>query len=54
MQDLSVYAWKDPLGEVRIVDMQIGSRKAGKTLPLRQYWRRMGDRWQVLSEEIRG
>lgn len=54
VQDLSVYSWKDPQGEVRIVDMQIGSRKAGKTLPLRQYWRRMGDRWQVLSEEIRG
>ena len=53
VQDLSVYAWKDPLGEVRIVDMQIGSRKAGKTLPLRQYWRRIGDRWEVLSEEIR-
>lgn len=54
VQDLSVYFWKDPQGEVRIVDMQIGSRKAGKTLPLRQYWRRVGDRWEVLSEEIRG
>lgn len=53
VQDLSVYAWKDPQGEVRIVDMQIGSRKAGKTLPLRQYWRLKGDRWEVLSEEIR-
>ena len=54
VQDMSVYSWKDPQGEVRIVDMQIGSRKAGKTLPLRQYWRRVGDRWEVLSEEIRG
>lgn len=54
VQDLSVYSWKDPQGEIRIVDMQVGSRKAGKTLPLRQYWRRMGDRWEVLSEEIRG
>ena len=54
VQDLSVYSWKDTQGEVRIVDMQIGSRKAGKTLPLRQYWRRIGDRWEVLSEEIRG
>ncbi|WP_159912904.1 murein L,D-transpeptidase family protein [Pantoea sp. 18069] len=53
VQDLSVYAWKDPQGEIRIVDMQIGSRKAGKSLPLRQYWRRLGDRWEVLSEEIR-
>jgi len=54
VQDLSVYSWKDTQGEVRIVDMQIGSRKAAKTLPLRQYWRRVGDRWEVLSEEIRG
>lgn len=53
LQQLSVYSWKDAQGDIRIVDMQIGSRKAGKTLPLRQYWRKVGERWEVLSEEIR-
>ncbi|MNR45748.1 hypothetical protein D3C85_1646300 [compost metagenome] len=54
VQDLSVYAWKDRLGEIRIVDMQIGSRQAGRTLPLRQYWRKVGERWEVFAEEVRG
>lgn len=54
VRDLSVYAWKEARGEIRIVEMQVDSRKAGKALPLRQYWRRVGDRWEVLSEEIRG
>lgn len=54
VQDLSVYAWKDRLGEIRIVDMRIGSRQAGRTLPLRQYWRKVGERWEVFSEEVRG
>jgi len=54
VQDLSVYAWKEARGEIRIVEMQLASRKAGRALSLRQYWRRMGEHWQVLSEEIRG
>lgn len=54
MQNLSVYAWQEARGEIRIVEMQLGSRKAGKALPLRQYWRRVGERWEVMSEEIRG
>lgn len=54
MQQLSVYSWKDAQGDIRIVDMQVGSRKAGKTLPLRQYWRKVGERWEVFSEEVRG
>lgn len=54
VQDLSVYAWKEAKGEIRIVEMQLGSRKAGKALSLRQYWHRIADRWEVLSEEIRG
>lgn len=54
MQNLSVYAWKEAKGEIRIVEMQLGSRKAGKVLPLRQYWRRVGERWEVMSEDVRG
>lgn len=54
LQNLSVYAWKDPQGEIRIVDAQIGSKKAGKLLPLRQYWRKSGARWEIFSEEVRG
>ncbi|MCD2512137.1 L,D-transpeptidase family protein [Comamonas endophytica] len=54
VQDLSVYAWKEAKGEIRIVEMQLGSQKARKALALRQYWHRTGDRWEVLSEEVRG
>ena len=54
MQQLSVYSWKDAQGDIRIVDMQIGSARAGKSLPLRQYWRKSGGRWEVFSEEVRG
>ncbi len=53
-RNLSVYAWKDLEGDIRIVEMQVGSAKAGKFLPLRQYWRKVGARWEVFSEEVRG
>ncbi len=54
LQNLSVYAWKDKEGDIRIVDAQIGSKKAGKFQPLRQYWRKAGGHWEIFSEEVRG
>lgn len=54
LQNLSVYAWKDPQGDIRIVDVQIGSKNVGKFLPLRQYWRKSGGHWEIFSEEVRG
>ena len=54
LQDVSIYTWKDPKGEIRIVDLQVGGKRISKPLPVRQYWRRAGDRWEIFSEEIRG
>ncbi len=53
LRNLSVYAWKDQEGDIRIVDVQIGRKKVGKFVPLRQYWRKVGERWQIFSEELR-
>ncbi|MGB3070745.1 MAG: L,D-transpeptidase family protein [Ottowia sp.] len=54
MKNISVYAWKDAKGEIRIVDLQVSSKRAGKPLSLRQYWRKAGNRWEIFSETVRG
>lgn len=54
VQDVSVFAWQDAQGEIRIVDLTVKRRAEGEALPLRQYWRRAGDRWLLFSEEVRG
>lgn len=54
LQELSMYAWKDAKGEIRIVNLKAGSKAFAEKLPLRQYWRKTGNRWKLFSEEIMG
>ncbi|WP_157667537.1 L,D-transpeptidase family protein [Comamonas serinivorans] len=51
VEDVSVFAWKDAQGEIRIVNLKVTAR-AASALTLRQYWRKTGDRWQLFSEDI--
>lgn len=53
-QNVSIYTWKDPKGEIRIVDLQVNAKRARKPLSLRQYWRKTGGRWEIFSEGVRG
>lgn len=54
LQEFSVYAWKDAKGEIRIVNLKAGSKAFAEGLPLRQYWRKVGNRWKLFSEEVIG
>lgn len=54
LQDISVYGWKDAKGEIRIVNLKARSKAFAEGLPLRQYWRKTGNRWKLFSEEIMG
>lgn len=50
VDDISIYAWKEPGGEVRIVNFQVG--EPGKTFGLRQYWQKTAAGWKILSESL--
>lgn len=50
VDDISIYAWKEPRGEVRIVNLQVG--EPGKTFGLRQYWQKTATGWRILSESL--
>ena len=52
LQDVSVYAWKDEEGEIRIVNLKVKGGALAQPLSLRQYWRKSGDQWQLFSEDI--
>lgn len=52
LQDVSVYAWKDEEGEIRIVNLKVKGGALAQPLSLRQYWRKLGDQWQLFSEDI--
>jgi lipoprotein-anchoring transpeptidase ErfK/SrfK len=54
VQALSVYAWKDAQGEIRIVSLKAHSKAFTDDLQLRQYWRRKGNRWELFSEDVLG
>lgn len=50
INDISIYAWKEPGGEVRIVNLQVG--EPGKAFGLRQYWQKTSSGWKILSESL--
>lgn len=54
LQDLSIYSWKDAKGEIRVVNLRASSKAFAEGLPLRQYWRKTGGRWQLFSEDVMG
>lgn len=54
LQDLSIYSWKDAKGEIRVVNLRASSKSFAEGLPLRQYWRKTGGRWQLFSEDVMG
>ncbi|MGE8321115.1 MAG: L,D-transpeptidase family protein [Comamonas sp.] len=54
VQEVSVYSWRDAKGEIRIANLRVKSKAFAETLPLRQYWRKSGDRWILFSEEVQG
>ncbi|CAB5719898.1 Uncharacterized protein conserved in bacteria [Delftia tsuruhatensis] len=54
LQDLSIYSWKDDKGEIRVVNLRASSKSFAESLPLRQYWRKTGGRWQIFSEDVMG
>ena len=54
VQDLSVYAWKEPQGEIRVVNFKLSSKSFADGLRLRQYWQRTGEGWKILSEDLMG
>jgi lipoprotein-anchoring transpeptidase ErfK/SrfK len=54
LQDLSIYSWKDEKGEIRVVNLRASSKSFADGLPLRQYWRKTGGRWQIFSEDVMG
>lgn len=54
LQDMSIYSWKDAKGEIRVVNLRASSKSFADGLPLRQYWRKTGGRWQIFSEDVMG
>ena len=54
LQDLSVYAWKDGKGEIRVVNLKLTSKAFAEGLKLRQYWQKSGSGWKILSEDVMG
>ena len=51
LDDVSIYAWKEARGEVRIVNFKLGSRAFSQPLGLRQYWQKTASGWKILSED---
>ena len=51
LDDVSIYAWKEARGEVRIVNFRLGSRAFSQPLGLRQYWQKTASGWKILSED---
>lgn len=54
LKEVSVYAWKDSQGEIRIVNLKAGGKASSGDLLLRQYWRKTGNRWKLFSEDTMG
>lgn len=54
LQDVSVYAWKDAKGEIRIANFRLKSRHLAEPWSLRQYWRKTGNEWKLFSEDVQG
>ena len=54
LQDVSVYAWKDAKGEIRIANFRLQSRNLAEPWSLRQYWRKTGNEWVLFSEDVQG
>lgn len=52
LRDVSVYAWSDARGEIRVVNLHAASRVYPRGLRLRQYWRQDGGGWKVFSEDV--
>ena len=54
LQKVSVYAWNDEKGDIRIVNLRVRSTAFAEDLRLRLYWRMVGNRWRLFSEEVVG
>lgn len=54
LQEVSVYAWKDAQGEIRIANFRLKSRDLAEPWSLRQYWRKTGNEWKLFSEDVQG
>ena len=52
LQDVSVYAWRDAKGEIRVANFRLKSRDLAEPLSLRQYWRKQGSDWKLFSEDL--
>lgn len=53
LKNVSVYAWEDGLGELRIVNVETtGSPTYKNGLSLRQYWRKSPTGWVIFSEDL--
>jgi hypothetical protein len=37
-----------------VVNLRASSKSFADGLPLRQYWRKTGGRWQIFSEDVMG
>ncbi|MGF6213498.1 hypothetical protein ABIE32_003383 [Comamonas sp. 4034] len=51
LQDISVFAWKDAQGEIRIANLRLKGKNQAEPLSLRQYWRKVGSEWKLFSED---
>ncbi|MNT34608.1 hypothetical protein D3C72_1706020 [compost metagenome] len=51
LQDISVFAWKDAQGEIRIANFRLKGKNQAEPLSLRQYWRKAGSEWKLFSED---
>ncbi len=51
LQDVSVYGWRDPRGEIRVANFRLKSRNLAEPMSLRQYWRKQGSSWKLFSED---
>ena len=51
LQDISVFAWKDAQGEIRIANFRLKAKNQADPLSLRQYWRKVGSEWKLFSED---
>ncbi len=54
LQDVSVYAWRDAQGEIRVTNFRLKSRDLAEPLSVRQYWRKQGSGWKLFSEDVQG
>ena len=54
LEDISVYAWKDTQGEIRVTNFRLKSSDLAQPLSLRQYWRKAGGEWKLFSEDNQG